>query len=65
MTDNVHGSVLADPDDTDALAEAMKKWLDPGVRLASSEQCHLLRPALSAENHLGRLESLYRQALSR
>ncbi len=65
MADGVHGSVLADPDDTEALAAAMRKWLDPGVRLAGSEQCLLLRPALSVENHLARLESLYREALSR
>jgi UDP-glucose:(heptosyl)LPS alpha-1,3-glucosyltransferase len=60
MTDGVHGSVLKNPADVDALADAMKKWSDPGVRKTASDLCLQLRGELSYEKHLDRLETIYR-----
>jgi UDP-glucose:(heptosyl)LPS alpha-1,3-glucosyltransferase len=65
MTDGVHGSVLSDPRDVAALAEAMRKWVDPGLRRAASELCLGLREGLSYPAHLRRLEELYELARGR
>src|SRR5205814_2387771 len=47
MSDGVHGLVLPDPRDTRAIAEAMKKMLDPQRRAAMAKACLELRPKLS------------------
>ena len=60
MTDGVHGFVLDDPNDIEALCEAMKKMLDPELRARMSRACLELRPQLSYERHLDRLEEIYR-----
>jgi UDP-glucose:(heptosyl)LPS alpha-1,3-glucosyltransferase len=62
MTDGVHGYVLDDPDDVNALADAMRKMLDPQRRAQMNKACLELRPMLSYEHHLDRLEEIYRRA---
>jgi UDP-glucose:(heptosyl)LPS alpha-1,3-glucosyltransferase len=61
MTDGVHGYVLDDPDDIDALADAMRKMLAPERRRVMSEACLALRPKLSYEHHLAELVRIYRR----
>jgi UDP-glucose:(heptosyl)LPS alpha-1,3-glucosyltransferase len=60
MTDGVHGYVLPDPRNVAALADAMRKMLDPARREAMSRACLELRPRLSYEHHLDQLEAIYR-----
>jgi UDP-glucose:(heptosyl)LPS alpha-1,3-glucosyltransferase len=62
MTDGVHGYVLDDPRDVNALADAMRKLLDPAGRAAMREACLALRPQLSYEHHLDRLLGIYETA---
>jgi len=59
MTDGVHGFVLDDPEDAGALAAAMKKMLEPARREEMRKACLELRPRLSYETHLDRLEEVY------
>jgi len=65
MTDGVHGYVLKDPTDIDALADAMRKMLDPERRRAMREACLALRPELSYEHHLDELMKIYERAIAR
>lgn len=62
MTDGVHGRVLTDPGDVGRLAAAMHHLLDETTRRASGEACLGLRPVLSYDAHVERLESIYRDA---
>jgi UDP-glucose:(heptosyl)LPS alpha-1,3-glucosyltransferase len=62
MTDGVHGYVLGDPHDIDALAGAMRKVLDPELRRRMSQACLELRPQLSYDAHVDRLLDVYDQA---
>jgi len=64
MTDGVHGHVLADPDDTEALANAIRDIISPQRRAALREACLALRPRLSYEHHLDQLEAIYRRSSS-
>ena len=64
MTDGVHGYVLPDPSDVDALAGAMRKMLDPDRRAQMSRACLELRPQLSYDTHLDRLLGIYETARS-
>jgi UDP-glucose:(heptosyl)LPS alpha-1,3-glucosyltransferase len=59
MTDGEHGFVLSDPNDTAALAGAMRKLLDSQKRQAMSHACLALRPQLSYDVHLDRLLQIY------
>jgi UDP-glucose:(heptosyl)LPS alpha-1,3-glucosyltransferase len=59
MINGRHGYVLEDPANIEALAAAMTKLLDPHRREAMRSACLSLRPALSQETHLDRLEELY------
>jgi UDP-glucose:(heptosyl)LPS alpha-1,3-glucosyltransferase len=59
MTDSVQGFILRDPKNVPALAQAMERMLDPGVRAAMKEGALALRPKLSYEAHLDRLEEIY------
>jgi UDP-glucose:(heptosyl)LPS alpha-1,3-glucosyltransferase len=59
MTNGVHGFVLDDPRDIDALAAAMKVMLDPVRRGEMSRACLELRPKLSYKHHLDQLERIY------
>ncbi len=63
MTDGVHGFVLDDPNDVGALADAMRKMMDPERREAMSKACLELRPKLSYEHHLDRLVGIYEKVL--
>jgi UDP-glucose:(heptosyl)LPS alpha-1,3-glucosyltransferase len=59
MTDGVHGFVLDNPVDVDALAAAMRKMLDPDLRARMSRACLELRPTLSYDHHLRSLLEVY------
>jgi UDP-glucose:(heptosyl)LPS alpha-1,3-glucosyltransferase len=61
MTEAKHGHILPDPADVDALAAAITNLLNPEVRREMSDACMALRPALSFETHMDRLEEIYRQ----
>jgi len=61
MTEAKHGHILPDPADVDALSTAMVNLLNPQVRREMSDACLALRPALSFETHMDRLEEIYRQ----
>jgi UDP-glucose:(heptosyl)LPS alpha-1,3-glucosyltransferase len=65
MTDGVHGFVLPDPQDVGALAQAMRKMIDPQLRARMSAACLELRPKLSHEQHLERLIQIYQQVMVR
>jgi len=62
MTSGQHGFVLPDPSDVDAIAEAMRKLLDPQVRQTISDACLALRPCLAYEHHLDQLLQIYTTA---
>jgi len=53
------GIVLKDPADMAALATAMRNMLDPHQRRRLADQCVALRPALSQQTHLDKLEQAY------
>lgn len=59
MTDSRQGYVLSDPADTDALAAAMGRLLDPSLRQSMSHACLELRPKLSYDRHLDQLLQIY------
>ncbi|HLL90443.1 MAG TPA: glycosyltransferase family 4 protein [Tepidisphaeraceae bacterium] len=59
VADGVHGFVLDDPNDLDALAGAMRKLMDPELRAQMREACLALRPRLSYETHLDDLTRVY------
>jgi glycosyltransferase involved in cell wall biosynthesis len=61
MRDGVHGRVLSEPDDVPALAAALVEMTDRSHRMEMSKACLALRPALSQEAHLDRLEAVYRR----
>jgi UDP-glucose:(heptosyl)LPS alpha-1,3-glucosyltransferase len=61
MTDGRHGYVLQDPADVDALTTAMSSVLNPQTRQKMREACLALRPRLSFEAHMDRLEEIYRR----
>jgi len=62
MTDGQHGFVLRDPADVPALAEAMRQLLATERFSAMRQACLALRPRLSLEAHLDRLEEIYRRS---
>ncbi len=62
MTNGVHGYVLDQPSDVEALAEAARQLLDPERRRAMSAACLELRPRLSFEHHLDQLMDIYERA---
>jgi UDP-glucose:(heptosyl)LPS alpha-1,3-glucosyltransferase len=64
MTDGREGFVLRDPGDVPALADAMKRLFDPQTRRQMSEAALSLRPNLSFETHLERLENVYAGVLT-
>jgi len=61
MTDGIHGYVLANPADVEALAGAMRKLLDPDRRGQMSRACLALRPRLAYAHHLEQLLAVYAQ----
>jgi UDP-glucose:(heptosyl)LPS alpha-1,3-glucosyltransferase len=64
MAEGVHGFVLPDPADADALADRMRRLLDDAARQRMSDACLALRPRLSYEHHLDQLEALYRSTVT-
>jgi UDP-glucose:(heptosyl)LPS alpha-1,3-glucosyltransferase len=60
MTDGRHGYVLPDPADVDRLTTAMTKLMNPQTRQKMREACVALRPSLSFDAHMDRLEEIYR-----
>ncbi len=59
MQDHVHGRVLPDPDDLNALNSAMVDLLDDSRRQQMANACLALRTNLSQETHLTLLETVY------
>jgi UDP-glucose:(heptosyl)LPS alpha-1,3-glucosyltransferase len=59
MTDAVHGRVLDDPDDIDALAHAIRMVLDRKRLSKMRSACLALRPKLSQARHIDTLLSVY------
>jgi UDP-glucose:(heptosyl)LPS alpha-1,3-glucosyltransferase len=64
MTHGVHGHVLADPADVEALAVAIRDMISPQRRAQMRAACLELRPRLSYEHHLDQLERVYGRAVS-
>lgn len=62
MTNGVHGWILPDPADIDALASAIGQLLDPNRRRKMAEACLDLRLSLSYEHHLDQLLAIYARA---
>jgi UDP-glucose:(heptosyl)LPS alpha-1,3-glucosyltransferase len=60
MRDGEHGFVLSNPADVGALTTAMGQLMDPAVRQRMHEACLSLRPSLSFDAHMDRLEEIYR-----
>jgi UDP-glucose:(heptosyl)LPS alpha-1,3-glucosyltransferase len=60
MKDGEHGFVLANPADVPALTDAMSQLMDSGTRQKMHEACLALRPSLSFDAHMDRLEEIYR-----
>ena len=59
MTPGLHGQVLADPADVEALVVAMRQMLDDSTRTTMHDACLALRPRLSYDYHLERLLEIY------
>ena len=64
MTDGLHGHVIDDPNDVEALANAIRDVISPQRRAAMREACLALRPLLSNEAHLAQLEDIYGRVAS-
>lgn len=64
MTDGIHGFVLDDPADVDALAGAMRRMADAELRGRMAKACLELRPKLAYENHLRTLLGIYEQVVT-
>jgi len=62
MTDGRAGVVLENPGDLPALTAAMEGMLETSRRRQLRDQCLALRPMLSQEAHLHKLEAMYRGA---
>ena len=65
MTDGVHGRVLKDPSDVQALAVAMRHLLDEQTRRTSGEASLMLRTQLSFDTHVDLLADIYQRARDR
>lgn len=59
MTDGIHGFILPDPRDIDALAAAMRRILSLEVRNEMSHACFGLRPQLAYDHHISALLEIY------
>ena len=59
MQDGIHGRVLTDPDNVEALTRSLEAMEDSGRRAAMSDACLQLRPLLSQQTHLDQLEQVY------
>jgi UDP-glucose:(heptosyl)LPS alpha-1,3-glucosyltransferase len=59
MSEGIHGYVLPDPDDVNALTNGMSKLIDDERRREMSEACLQLRGQLSYGHHLDELLKIY------
>ena len=59
MKQNVHGIILNDAENVDALSSAMQQMNDPAIRNRMASACAALRETLSYDYHLDRLLELY------
>ena len=59
MAEGKHGFVLPDPGNVPALADAINRLTDRPTPQTMSQACLSLRPALSFETHVDRLEEIY------
>ncbi|MBK9127822.1 MAG: glycosyltransferase family 4 protein [Phycisphaerales bacterium] len=59
-----HGEVLAEPDDTAALAAALERVLDPRVRAACRADAARLAGLVSMDRHAAELVALYEDVLA-
>jgi len=64
MKDGEHGYILKDPTDASALRDAIRKMLEPHIRIKMRDACLALRPQLSYAKHLDRLMAIYDHARS-
>jgi UDP-glucose:(heptosyl)LPS alpha-1,3-glucosyltransferase len=65
MTDGVHGLILQDPADVDAIGRAMTTLCDDTRRREMTEACKTLRPQLAYEHHVDELMAIYERAMAR
>jgi UDP-glucose:(heptosyl)LPS alpha-1,3-glucosyltransferase len=65
MTDGVHGLILNDPADVDALARAMITLCDDARRREMTAACKTLRPKLAYEHHVDELMAIYERVTAR
>jgi UDP-glucose:(heptosyl)LPS alpha-1,3-glucosyltransferase len=65
MTDGVHGLILKDPADVDALAHAVRSLCEDDRRREMSHACIALRPRLAYEHHVDELLAIYQRATAR
>jgi UDP-glucose:(heptosyl)LPS alpha-1,3-glucosyltransferase len=65
MTDGVHGLILNDPADVDAVARAMTTLCDDARRTEMTAACKTLRPVLAYEHHVDELMAIYERAIAR
>lgn len=59
MTDGRHGYVLQDPGDVAALADVLRRLLDPSARADMAAACLALRPRLAYGRHIDELERVH------
>ncbi len=64
IMDQRHGFVLDRPEDRTGLIKALHTMLDVRKRSEMSQACRSLRPELSMQRHLDRLEDIYQSGLS-
>jgi len=64
MQDGIHGRVLNRAGDLAGLSDGMREMLDGARRAEMSRACRVLRPKLSQEAHLDRLEGFYAQIVA-
>jgi UDP-glucose:(heptosyl)LPS alpha-1,3-glucosyltransferase len=63
MRDGIHGYVLADPDDLDAISNAVCSIAVETCRGEMSRACLALRPRLSQQTHIDQLEAVYQHVV--
>ncbi len=64
MTPAIHGHVMDDPGDAADLAHAMDRLCDASTRKSASDACLELRPVLSFDTHVQKLEGIYAACMS-
>ena len=64
MADGVHGAVVEDPSDADALRAAVETFLKPERNRQAREACLELRPKLAYARHLEAVEAIYQSVVN-